>query len=245
MKKIWIVLLLAAVCAGCSVNASSLERELKTSIDEVLSTPSACLADNHKTLFSYYAEPRLGRKTSTATSNVFLLDGEEIVMNLDISTVINSKYYPEVSNLKQKTGDELVYLSGTYTDCHNESYEYALSVYQLANGKYYVDLQTQTVNFYSYLNYVMIEDAVIQMLKISRTVEINETEVISYYSSKPADEHEREQVNLFTEQISENGRLDELIGVTSSDEFTEEEVEIEDPIQDMPDVWIDEMVTEE
>lgn len=245
MRKILSVLLILVLFCGCSANPADIEKKLQHGIDELLSVPAACLADNHKTLFSYYTEPSIGRKTSTMTSNVFVLDGVKIVMNLDISTVINSKYYPDAEILRKPTGDELYYLEGSYQDCKKNNYEYALSIYQLSNGQYYVDLQTHAVNFYSTMDYVMIDDVVLQMLKISRTVEVNETEVISYYSSKPADEHQREKVELFKEEFSANGRLDELIGITDTGEFTDEEVEIDDPIEDMPDVWIDELVPED
>jgi hypothetical protein len=95
------------------------------------------------------------------------------------------------------------------------------------------------------MDYVMIDDVVVQMLKIARSVEVNELEIISYYSSKPADEHQREKVDLFQQEIAENGRLDELLGGVDSGEFEEDEPEVEDPIEDMPDVWIDELIEEE
>lgn len=245
MKRILIVLLILMVCCGCSANPADLEKSLQRQIDDLLAQEAACLADNHKTLFSYYTEPNVGRKTSTMTSNVLVLNGVKIVMNLDISTVMNSKYYPDVPVLRKPTGNELVYLSGKYEDCTKTGYEYALSVYLLDSGKYYVDLQTHAVNFYSTLDYVMIDDVVLQMLKISRTVEVNEAEIISYYSSKPADEHQREKVDLFKEEFAENGRLDELIGITESGEFTDEEPEIDEPVEELPEVWTDELVPEE
>jgi len=244
MKKIGIVLL-TLLMFGCSANPAELEDVLMQSLYPQVQNSMACIADNHKPLFSYYASPSVGRRESTETSNVFLIDGVEVVMNLDISTVMNSKYYPDAFSIKKKTDDEIVYLNGKYRDCKGKEYEYVLSVYLLNNGKYYVDFQTHFVNFYATVDYVLIDEIVVQMMKISQTVEVNETAVITYYSSKPSDEHEREKVELFQEQIAENGRLDELIGIEDSGSFEEDEPEIEDPIEDMPDNWIDELVPEE
>lgn len=244
MKKIGMMLLMFLLL-GCSANPAELEDVLKKSLSHQAQTPAACLADNHKTFFSYYAEPSVGKKESTQTSNVFLIHGTEVVMNLDISTVMNSKYYPDVSLIKKETEDEIVYLHDKYADCKGNEYDYVLSVYLLQNGKYYVDFQTHFVNFYSAVDYVLVDEIVNQMMKISQTVEVDELAVITYYSSKPADEHEREKVDLFQEQISESGRLDELLGTEDSGSFEEDEPELENPIEDMPDVWIDELVPEE
>ena len=79
MKKFWIVLSILMLC-GCSANAAGLQNSLNQKIKKVIQQPAMCIADNHKTLFSYYAEPSVGRIESTMTSNVFLIDNVEVVM---------------------------------------------------------------------------------------------------------------------------------------------------------------------
>ena len=244
MKPIWMLLAVLMLC-GCSANYADFETAMNQKIEKVIQQPALCIADNHKTLFSYYTEPSIGRMDSTMTSNVFLIDNVEVVMNLDISTVMNTKYYSDVVTSSKANGNEIYFFTGMLSSCDGNEYEYSVSVYLLNNGKYYVDVQTHYVNFYSAMDYVMIDDVVVQMLKIARSVEVNELEIISYYSSKPADEHQREKVDLFQQEIAENGRLDELIGGVDSGEFEEDEPEVEDPIEDMPDVWIDELIEEE
>ena len=243
MKKFWIVLSILMLC-GCSANPADLQTTLHQKIDRVIQQPALCIADNHKTLFSYYAEPSVGRMESTMTSNVFLIDHVEVVMNLDISTVMNSKYYPDALTHHKANGDEIVFISGMLGGCDGNEHEYSVSVYLLNNGKYYVDVQTHYVNFYSAMDYVMIDDVVAQMLKIARSVEVNELEIISYYSSKPADEHQREKVDLFQQEIAESGRLDELLGGVDIGQFEEDEPEIDDPVEDMPEIWMDEFIEE-
>ena len=244
MKKL-AVLLLVWLLAGCSASYTDLNQILQMKLDQQANQSIACIADNHKTLFSYYADPSVGKRSSTQTSNVFLIEGVEVVMNLDISTVLNAKYYPDQMTIKDKNHDEYIYLNGKYKDCHGNEKEYVLSVYLLENQDYYVDFQTHDVNFYASMKATELDDVVSHMMKIAKTVEVNESEVISAYSIKPADEVEREKIDLFKEQISENGRLDELIGVNDSGAYEEDEPEINDPIEDMPDVWIDELVLEE
>lgn len=243
MKKFWIVLSILMLC-GCSANPAGLQNSLNQKIKKVIQQPAMCIADNHKTLFSYYAEPSVGRIESTMTSNVFLIDNTEVVMNLDISSVINTKYYPDVLTEPKANGDEIVFISGQMGACDGNQYDYSVSVYLLNNGKYYVDVQTHYVNFYSAVDYVMIDDIVIHMLKIARSVEVNELEVIIYYSSKPADEHQREQVDLFQQEIAESGRLDELLGGVDAGHFEEDEPVVDDPVEDMPDIWMDEFIEE-
>ncbi len=243
MRKFWIVLSILMLC-GCSANPATLDTALTQKINKVIQQPALCIADNHKTLFSYYAEPSVGRMESTMTSNVFLVDGIEVVMNLDISTVINSKYYPDVLMNPKANGDEIVFISGLLDACDGNQYDYAVSVYLLNNGKFYVDVQTHYVNFYSTVDYVMIDDVVVSMLKIARSVEVNESEIISYYSSKPTDEHQREKIDLFQQEIAENGRLDELLGGVDTGQFEEDEPEVDDPLEDMPDIWMDEFIEE-
>lgn len=210
IKKILLVLSLLALCS-CSSNSNSLEADIKAKIQAVSSAKIGCIADNNKGLYSYYIEPSVGNIKSTKTSNVFTMSGYSIVMNLDIANIINEEYYKDQISRRKASGNEVIYLTGNYVDCNDKTKNYYLSVYSVEGGKYYMELNTAYVSFYTYADYVIIDDIVEQLFVIAKTVEIDQQEVIAYFSSKPSELHEREKQVIVDQIISEEGRLDELL----------------------------------
>ena len=66
-------------------------------MDEVLQKSSkteiATTKSHVKQYYSYYIQPSIGRRESTEISNVFVLNDDEFVMNLNVSSVIKNEYY--------------------------------------------------------------------------------------------------------------------------------------------------------
>ena len=95
MRKIHLVLCLMLL-SGCASTQTDLKLRLENSVATMAQAPIDDLADNNKPLYRYYIEPSVGRRDSTQTGNVFLLNGREFIMNLDIASVINTRFYDEI-----------------------------------------------------------------------------------------------------------------------------------------------------
>jgi hypothetical protein len=53
-----------------------------------------------------------------------------------------------------------------------------------------------------------------------------------------------QHLGLFQQEIAESGRLDELLGGVDAGHFEEDEPVVDDPVEDMPDIWMDEFIEE-
>lgn len=218
MKKI-LILLCALLLCGCSNQKTDITQTLPLNLTALANAPIKDLADNNKPLYRYYIEPSIGRRESTQTSNVFVKEGQIFVMNLDIASVINTRFYDEKVYGQKADTNAMIALDGTYIDTNDLEFRYSLSVYLLDNGKYFIDLSMAYVNFYAYCEYATIESLVLEMMKIGKTVDVNSEKVIATYSSKQSTEYVKEKLDLFEMNIPDSGRIEELMGISPDDVF--------------------------
>lgn len=225
MKKILVLLCLLCLC-GCAQKQTDLKTSLKQELETLAQAPIDNLADNNKPLYRYYIEPSIGRRQSTQTSNIFVLNNQEFVMNLDIATIINTRFYENIMFKKKADSSAMISLSGNYLDFNNLEYRYFLSVYDFEDGNYFISLSMQYVNFYAYCGYADIEPLTLSMMKIGKTVDVDTEKVINTYSSKQSSDYVKEKLNLFEKIIPDSGRIEELMGTSS------EELEINQTVGD-------------
>ncbi|MEG0076329.1 hypothetical protein [Anaerorhabdus sp.] len=210
MRRFCLVLV-ACLLFGCAQSTQSLEANIQKELD-FANTLATVEGDNRKDFYSYYIEPSIGKVSSNPSNNVFLKDGVQFVMNLNVSKIISEKYYADAL-----TGDDvatkenlLFELDGQYDDGLLNSYDYRCQVYQYENA-YMLLLETQYMNFYTVANANQLPGIASEMLKIARTVRVHKDEIISAYSSKEAIQYKKEALNLFEVAVPENGRVDEMI----------------------------------
>lgn len=216
MKKILILLCLLCLC-GCTQKQTDLKTSLKQELQTLAQAPIDNLADNNKPLYRYYIEPSIGRRQSTQTSNVFVLNNQEFVMNLDIASIINTRFYQSIMFEKKADTSAMISLNGSYLDFNNLEYRYALSIYDFEDGNYFISLSMEYVNFYAYCGYADIEPLVLSMMKIGKTVDVDTEKVISTYSSKQSNDYVKEKLDLFEKIIPDSGRIEELMGIGSEE----------------------------
>lgn len=224
MKKILILLCVFCLC-GCSASNGDLKSRLESRLAQLAHAPIQDLADNIKPLYRYYIEPGIGRRQSTQTSNVFVMNDQEFVMNLDIASVINTRFYDQVLYNQSADPDAWIGLEGTYLDYNDLVFNYTLSIFSLEDGQYFIDLSMAYVNFYAVTEYAGIINLVTEMMKIGKTVDVSSEKVIATYSSKQSTEYVKEKLDLFEVVIPESGRIEELMGLTPEEEIPEGEQE--------------------
>ncbi len=211
MKKILIVFMIIFM-AGCSFENQSLQQTLIQKFDEI-EMVDAISPDNRKPFYSYYKEPSIGRRAAGKTYNVFVKDGTEFIMNLNVSKILNSAQHNRLQSTAMdiKSENYLFILEGRYKDYLNEDRQYVCSVYQ-SGEKYYIIFNTDYMTFYGSGTEGEIRNIAPEMLKLAKTVAIDQEEVISAYVSKEIIEYEREQLQLYDVMIPENGRIEEMMG---------------------------------
>lgn len=210
MKRICLILV-AFLLFGCAQSTQPLQEKIKNELDFV-NTLNTVEGDNRKEFYSYYIEPSVGKIVSNPSNNVFLKDGVQFVMNLNVSKIISEKYYTDALTSKDVASMEhlLFEIDGQYDDSLLNSYDYRCQVYQYDN-MYMLLLETQYMDFYTVTNENQLPEIASEMLKIARTIRIRQDEIISAYSSKEAIKYKKEALNLFEVAVPENGRVDEMI----------------------------------
>ncbi len=217
MKKIISLVAILMLLCGCSID-DDFDVQFIAELEQLASEPIANLANNNKPLYRYYISPEVGRRYSSMTSSVFVYRDEEFIMNLDIATIINSEYQND--EIEIDTSESILTSEGQYLHFSQESYGYSLLVFETSDNKYFVELNTEFVDFYAHCEYTSIDDLVLEMMKIAKTVSIEEEEIVAVYSSKTVIEAQKEQVELFDIIIPEAGRIEELLGDGSVPETT-------------------------
>lgn len=209
--KQFLICLIAIGLVGCSSTAIPLQDEVKAEL-EMANETQAIDGDNRKDFYSYYTEPSIGKISSSPSSNVFAKGGIRFVMNLNVSKIINLEYYADALTINDVSSTQhlLFSIEGQYSDVALNIYEYKCDVYQY-DSITMVLMTTQFMDFYAIGSEREIASVVGDMLRIAKTVKVNQSKIITAYSSKEAVQYKKEALNLFEVAVPENGRVDEMI----------------------------------
>lgn len=214
MKKTMAALFAVVVMmlSGCTVyheiNIQSLLNQRIRSAEKTL----VFQADNNKKFYSYYISPEIGRLEGDSTGNIFDYQGTSFLMNLNISSVINQKYYngisddPDILRGSLRKAD----LQGKYQDLNGNVHKFAVSVYDIGNQNYLTAMRTDTVDFCAVSDALKAADIAGEMLKIARTVNVHADAVATAYSRKETVTFTGEKIQLFDSVAPESGRVEEL-----------------------------------
>lgn len=215
-KKLSAAILSVLLLTGCTQYPDDLSTVVNEKLAEVQAEDAGKPYYN-STYYYYYIEPSVGRISSDRTSNILSLDGTKFVMNLNIPSIINSAYYQDSdsSTSTATAGDPVVDTSGSYTDYDGAEHDYSLKIYQSA-GTYYTVLSTPYMEYYSVSGKYESANIAAEMLKIARTVRLNEDEVLADFSNRQVISYTRKKLELFQNIAPENGVVDELFADSSN-----------------------------
>ncbi len=210
MKKI--LLLIILICLfGCTSNVANFEADLSRAIEKEKNIKSF-YPDNNKAYYSYYVDPSVGKIYSDQTGNIFLYQNTRFIMNLNVTDIINQKYYnSENANAIQLHENlKMFSLNGEYTDYNNNTYPYQCDVFNL-NDAYYLRFTSKYVTFYAQGNYTSIINVAPKMLQISKSIGVDEDKVITHFSSKETIEYKKETIKLFEVIVPINGKIQDIL----------------------------------
>ena len=210
MRKITLLLFCLCLC-GCSAQGG-LDSRLQAACMQASTLTINVHADNVKDLYSYYAEPGVGRRSSTASSNVFVLDNQEFIMNLNVAVIVNVKLYDQSESVILPQSEAWISVSeGEFTDIQGRTQKYIAGLLPSANGQLLVMVKTPYFTFTGLSNETGAPALAKEMIKIARTAEVDEDAVLKTYSSRTKINYVKENLNLFEDEIPENGRLEEMM----------------------------------
>lgn len=229
MKKLISICLTLLMLSGCTYQSTfhlqdALNEELSLSQQSTIFKPNM-----NKKYYSYYLYPYIGRHKSVQSGNVLNYRGTQFVMNLNIESLINQKYYTDADENADSFIDASAYGNGEYIDYWNQTHTYEVDIYN-QNDYYVTVFKSDTVEFYAVSDAVKSVELAGEMLKMARSVSVNTSEIISAYSYKETIDYENEKVELFQSVAPESGRIEELFE-DYSESIEEEEKNESEPKQ--------------
>lgn len=219
MKKILLSLLCIFCLASCHAG---------NKLDEAfagLDMPTGVRQNNHTAFYDYYLPSDMEEMDVNRVAGVFSYQQSKIVMNLNVSAIVNDRYYSEAfadNGFFDK--DRLYYQNdGTFIDLENNEKEYHFRVYSY-DECYIAYLECMNVNIYGYANPDELFDVTKKMLMMARNVTVRYEDVISKYSAKEVIDYQKKQLDLFSYNLPVNGLIDELLleDAAEEDNSTEE-----------------------
>jgi len=220
MRKTLLLIALALVLSGCvKVNGSNLKSivsaQVATAVSETLPTTSTM----RKTLYSYYLPTSVGRREVSQSSTVLFSNNYNVLMNLDIVSVLSEKFYATESadplRAYALATDPLFTLTGTYKDLKAVENAYVITVNAIEKNVVLLTLQTKYFVFSAVIPMAATGEVVYDMMKIVRTCSINSDEVITLYSNRETFSYTKETLEIFSQLAPESGKIIDMIEETT------------------------------
>lgn len=222
MKKFF-VCILVLLLTGC-YSTSDINNEISSAFSELSNREFNLRHSNYKDYYAFYLPRSISNIKSEDTFNVFSFNDHMIVLNLDIATIINEKYYTSVTNAKEFIFDDEYLVYSDYNIFYDDYYR--LNVYEY-NDYFLIKLNMNGVNMMSCIKLPLVKDVLMNMLIIAHSVEIDEKAVVENYSAKDVIDYTKEQVDLFEIIVPKDGRLEELINNNNVGLIPDENEEID------------------
>ena len=205
----FLLVLCMAFSAGCMHAEGTYQEQLNQRIERAITDATAGPTFSHG-IYSFYKEPSIGRLSSAETSSVFMQDGVKFVMNLNVSSIVNSKYYDSKNNTAIPEGlDVLARSGGTFADFMGDEHSFEVTLMRL-NEDVFTYAKTDLLEFYAISGELQALQVAETMMRIARTVKVDREAVVATYSARQEIDYERKRLELFQNVVPENGVIDEL-----------------------------------
>jgi len=207
---------LALFLGACNRVAGDMQARLDGSLADVLAYEPGYPTYN-KEYYSYYIEPSIGRLEADTTSNLFVVNGSQVLMRVNVSSVVNEKYYRSADSEDDPLASVGVIAesSGTYIDFLGDDYDYVVWLRKL-DDRMVVQMNAGYMEFSSITYEEKAIEVASAMLEIARSVKVNKNEVLADYAISETINYVGKQVALFDEMAPESGTLEELFSESRS-----------------------------
>ena len=211
MRKILTIIFICALLTSC-VNTDDFLSELddvfaSAGSDEVIRT------NNYSAYVNYYLPSDTQEFSNDYLSHTFIYNNSKIIMDINVSGIINSKYYTDYLITNEGFFDEnklFYYYEGVYRNIADKDIKFFYRVYR-HNNEYLGYFVSEEVIFYTYTNNEDLLPVSSRILLMAKGLAVNREDIISNYSSKEVVDYQKKQVNLFETIMPVNGVVNEFL----------------------------------
>lgn len=211
LRNITVTCLALLLMTGCANSSKSFDAVMNSA----LSSPLPIAANHSKNLYRYYVPPSVGVKSSNQNSTLFNIDNNEVMMNLNISQIVSSKYYEEGEleerNLTSLDFENILYsYSGSYFDTYSISRKLDVYVLRMSDDRVALLANNRLIDMIAVIPEASLPQVLESVLTILRSVEVDETRVVAAYSTKEIIDRDAIYSQFFEQVPPENGTLQDM-----------------------------------
>ena len=212
MKKLIIALLTVFLLTGCSKNVeftNDLRRKMIDSIDDalVVDLPEFSENNSEKEFYSYYLFPGSGRREIDEISNIFVIYGNEAVLNLDVAGILSRSVYEESALREIESFREKNFIkNGVCKNSRGLNMSYHIEM-KVVDSIAYIIFQTNQFIFTASCPVLEADETAYEMIKTVRTCSVDTNKVIDKYSNIDKAQYDVSTIKLFKEVLPESGRI--------------------------------------
>ena len=210
MKKILLFLLCVVLCSCTFANQDS------SSLDRVFLNESEAMTirrNNYTDYIDYYLPGDTSELNSGDLSFVFQYNHSRIIMDVNVSGIINRRYYPDVplSDEGFFDSEKLIYSrNSVYLNSEGKNEEFLFRVYSY-DKEYLICLVSDDLILYGYADREDLIPISSRMLLMARSALVRSEEIVAEFSSKEVIDYEKQQVNLFETIMPVNGQINDFL----------------------------------
>ena len=210
IKKI-ILLLLCMILCGC-METEDLEDKLPDAFasekDEL-----SIHRNNYTDYIDYYLPSDMQEYDCNEISHVFVFNRSKIIMDVNISGIINAKYYSDiVVNDEGFFDPDKLFFSRESSFRKNDETEhlYLCKIYSYEES-YLLYFVCEDAIFYAYTNREDLLPLSSRILLIAKSLNVDNDDIIADFSFKDVIDYQKKQVNLFETIMPVNGNINEFL----------------------------------
>lgn len=235
-----IVLVFLVFLMGCSVDAQRVSESLQLKVDEALQAETPSVLNVNTPYYSYYLPPHMGIRFSNKIATVFVSNQHEIVLRVDVPTIIMQRYYRSALENNMQTlnfTDEFFTYVTTFTNQNKELQNLDISITQQQEN-YVILLQSSQFVLTSTVKLADIQPILYDMLIILRSAKADKNEIISVYSNKQVIDYQQQVLEIFEQVAPTTGTLADMNRlVTQGGSYIDFiESDFDEPLQEQPPV---------
>ena len=179
--------------------------------------------NNYTRYANYYLPSDVQETDVDDLSYVFSYNHSKIIMDVNVSGIINSKYYDKYIIKDEGFFDnsKLIYShEGNYPNPKEKMIPYFYRVYN-HDDDYLAYFMSEELIFYVYTNIDDLIPVTSRILLMAKGTNIDNENIIYQYSSKEVIDFEKKQVNMFETIMPVNGNINEFFITPATDDSKE------------------------
>ncbi|MBQ3385410.1 MAG: membrane lipoprotein lipid attachment site-containing protein [Erysipelotrichaceae bacterium] len=212
MKRLIVLLLAVFLLTGCTKQVeftNDLRRKTIDSIDDALTVELPEFSENNseKEFYSYYLFPGIGRREIDEISNIFVIYGNEAVLNLDVAGILTRSVYEESALRSIESFREKNFIkNGVCKNSRGLNMAYHIEM-KVVDSIAYIIFQTNQFIFTASCPVLEADETAYEMIKTVRTCSVDTNKVIDKYSNIDKAQYDVSTIKLFKEVLPESGRI--------------------------------------